>query len=402
MLANALTLPNTQNRSNYRYFLVFLALFILPISGLSIDIYVPSLPAVSTYFGIDIGLAQLTITAYMMGLGGMQLLAGPISDSFGRRTPYLVSMFFYILATLAIPFSPSIHFLLFLRFIQGVMVAVMVVPLRSIISDLFEGPEYYKMVNYMTMAWSIGPIIAPMIGGYLQHYFGWKSNFVFLSAYASISFLLNLMLLPDTSTKHHPFQVIKIFERYKEIISNKVFILSILTNSLLYSIIILFAIVTPFLFQNVLHYTPIQFGHIALLSGLAWFTGGILSRLLVYIPHYKKSKIAVWSMLTISIIFLLIDFFIPMNFFLIVTPVILFEVIGGINFSNNFARGVALFPNASGSANALFSAFVFLISGMVSGLGALLKTNSLLPLAITYVVIVVMLVGLHYLQKACE
>src|SRR3990167_3375173 len=197
------------SRSN-KNFLAFLALFIIPISGLSIDIYVPSLPAVSHFFEVDKSLAQLTITVYMIGLGIMQFFAGSISDSFGRRKPFLIAMLIYISATLFIPFVKNIEQLLFLRFVQGIVIAVIVVPMRSVISDLFEGPAYYKMANYMTMAWSIGPIIAPAIGGYLQHYFGWQANFYFLGVYSIISFILIALYLPDTSAYHHPFHLRKI------------------------------------------------------------------------------------------------------------------------------------------------------------------------------------------------
>src|SRR3990167_8630946 len=113
----------------HKYFLATLALLVIPISGLSIDIYVPSLPAVSHYFNVEKALVQLTITTYMMGLGIMQLFAGSVSDSFGRRKPFLIAMLIYILATLLVPYSRNIHDLLILRAIQGMAVALTVVPM---------------------------------------------------------------------------------------------------------------------------------------------------------------------------------------------------------------------------------------------------------------------------------
>ena len=121
-----------------RYLLAILALFVTPISGLAIDIYVPSLPAVGHYFGVSAALVQLSITVYMIGLGVMQLFAGGISDSFGRRKPFLYSMFAFIIATLLIPHAHTINQLLLLRLLQGILIAIVVVPIRSVISDLFD------------------------------------------------------------------------------------------------------------------------------------------------------------------------------------------------------------------------------------------------------------------------
>src|SRR5579872_1919392 len=156
-------------------FFALLAILVIPISGLAVDIYAPSLPTVSHYFNVDKSLAQLSITSYMVGIGLMQLFAGIISDSFGRRKPFIFATLIFIIATLIIPISQSIYQLIFLRLIQGIAVALTIVPMRSVIPDLFEGKALYKWMNYMVMAWSMGPIIAPAIGGYLQHYFGWKS-----------------------------------------------------------------------------------------------------------------------------------------------------------------------------------------------------------------------------------
>src|SRR3990167_334963 len=126
-----------------KYFLATLALLVIPISGLGIDIYVPSLPAVSDYFGVEKALVQLSITTYMLGLSLLQLFAGGISDSFGRRKPFLVAMFIFVIASFCVPFSQDIYQLLFLRLMQGMTVALTVVPMRSVISDLFDGRELY-------------------------------------------------------------------------------------------------------------------------------------------------------------------------------------------------------------------------------------------------------------------
>ena len=381
-----------------KYFLATLALLVIPISGLGIDIYVPSLPAVSDYFGVEKALVQLSITTYMLGLSLLKLFAGGISDSFGRRKPFLVAMFIFVIASFCVPFSQDIYQLLFLRLMQGMTVALTVVPMRSVISDLFDGRELYKMMNYMTMAWSIGPIIAPAIGGYLQFYFGWQASFYFLGFYSLIIFILVYFCLPETSQYRHAFHVGQIISRYQTVLFNSKYVVGLILNGMLYSLIIIFSVVGPFLIQTVLHYSAIQFGQISLLMGLAWFLGTMTNRFLIDIALDIKSKICFWLMLIISVMMLAIVLWMPMTIYNIVIPIFIILWVGGIVFPNYFARSVSLFPQMTGSANALFGTSVFLLAGISSGLSTFLKSTSELPLAIAYVVLIVFCLVVYYID----
>lgn len=369
-------------------FLTFLALFVVPISGISIDIYVPSLPAVSHYFNVDKTFAQLTVTAYMLGLGLMQLFAGPVSDSFGRKKPVVVAMLIYVLVSFLIPATQNIYQLFFLRFVQGTAVAMTVVPMRSVASDLFQGHELYKVMNYMTMAWSIGPIIAPAMGGYLQHYMGWQANFYFLAFYSLLAFLLVTFCLPETSAHRHPFQLLPILQRYRQILFHREYVRGLLINGALYSIVISFAVISSFLIQNVMHYTSIEFGHVALLSGLSWFLGAMTNHFIIKVPLAVKSKICFLSMLVLVLFALILACTTPLTIYRVVLPVYLLLWLGGIVFPNNFAVAMSLFPKTTGSANALFGAFIFLISGVSSSAAAFLKSDSEIPLLLAFLVII--------------
>lgn len=368
-----------------KYFLAALTMLFLPISALSIDIFVPSLPAMSHYFAVDKSFAQLSITVYMMALGIMQLFAGPISDSYGRRKPFLMATLIYIIVTLLIPGVSNISQLLVLRVVQGIAVAICVVPMRSVIADLFEGDEYYKMMNYMVMTWSVGPIIAPAIGGYLQYYFGWQASFYFLGIYSLIASILLAIYLPETSVHSHPFNLMSIMSRYKTILLNKNYLIALMINSTIYSLMVVFAVVGTFLLQIRLNYSPLEFGHIYLFTGLMWFLGALTNRFFIRISMNKKIGINLSSMFLISVIALGVNIIIPINIYMIMIPLCFMLWFAGIVYPNLFASSVALFPNITGSANALFSGFVYLISGMSTGFATNLKSSSQIPLSLTYV-----------------
>lgn len=179
-------------------FWAILAILAIPLSGLGIDIYVPSLPAVTRYFQVDQAWVQLTISIYMLGFGAAQFVAGSIVDSIGRKKPFLISVVVFIAASLLIPLAMSIYQLLILRLLQGVAIAFLSVPMRAVISDLFEGKEFFKMMGYMALCWAIGPIVAPALGGYLQQFFGWHAPFYFLTIYGLVCLVFTGTCLPET------------------------------------------------------------------------------------------------------------------------------------------------------------------------------------------------------------
>ncbi|MBA2654958.1 MAG: multidrug effflux MFS transporter [Gammaproteobacteria bacterium] len=369
-----------------RRFYAILAMLVLPLSGLGIDIYVPSLPAVSEYYGVDKALVQLSVTTYMLGLGLVQLFGGSLSDSFGRKKPFLIAMALFIVASFWVPFSKDIYQLLLFRLIQGGSIAVVIVPMRSVILDLFTGHELLKMLNYMTIAWSIGPIIAPAIGGYFQHYFGWQSNFYFLTLYSVVMFLLVLIYMPETSAYRHSFHIAEILKRYKKIIFSRQFVAGLLMNGVLYSFVIIFGIVGPFLIQVVMGYSAIEFGRVALLMGVAWFMGTMSNRFLLHINLRIKTKVCLLLM-TLIVVLMLVLALTTFNLYSVTIPTFFLFWVAGILFPNYFAHSLALFPKATGSANALFGSAIFVIAGVSSALATLLKSNSILPLTFAYLML---------------
>lgn len=372
-----------------KYLWAAMAMLSVPLSGLSIDIYVPSLPAVTQYFHVNQSLVQLTISVYVLGFGISQFFSGSIVDCIGRKKPFIIAMIIYLIASLLIPSSQNIYELLALRFLQGFSIALVSVPMRAVISDLFTGKEFFKMMNYMTLCWAIGPIIAPAIGGYLQHFFGWRAPFYFLAIYAAISLVLTASILPETLQEKKTFYLQQMIHDYRTILTHLDYIGGIFCLGVLWSIVILFSIVAPFLIQNILHYSAIEFGHMALLMGLAWFLGNITSRMLINVHFNLKVTYCLRAMLINGCIMVVIAFFQPINLTDLLIQTFIMIYLGGIIFPNYFARNISWFPKNAATANALSGAFMTIIASFSSGAGSLLKSNSQLPLTITYVILII-------------
>ena len=154
--------------------------FFAAIAPLSTDMYLPSLPALVEDLQSSTSVAQLTLTANLLGLGLGQLWLGTMSDQRGRRIPLIISLAVYCLASFLCTIAPTIELLIILRFIQGVSGAGGMVISRAIVRDLYSGSELTKFFALLMLINGAGPILAPVIGGQLLQFTSWRGIFVVL------------------------------------------------------------------------------------------------------------------------------------------------------------------------------------------------------------------------------
>lgn len=149
------------------------------VAALSMNVFLPSLPGMAEYFGVDYAVMQLSVSAYIGANAVVQLVAGPISDKIGRRPVILGSLTIFLLATIGTLFAPTAGLFLFFRLIQTSVAACMLIP-RAVIRDLHDGPHAASLIGYVTMGMTVVPMIAPVIGGILDEALGWQSNFALM------------------------------------------------------------------------------------------------------------------------------------------------------------------------------------------------------------------------------
>jgi len=154
---------------------------------LSLNMFMPSLPGIAEAFGVDYGLASLSLAGYLATTAVMQLIIGPMSDRFGRRPVLLVGVSVFALASLGCVFADDIWTFLAFRVLQSAIIAGWVLSL-AIIRDTTPTEETASRIGYLTMVMAVGPMLGPLLGGSLDQLFGWRANFV---AY----FLFSLIVL---------------------------------------------------------------------------------------------------------------------------------------------------------------------------------------------------------------
>lgn len=166
---------------------------------------------------------------------------------------------------------------------------------------------------------------------------------------------------------------------------------------ILWSIGILFSIIGPFLIQNILHFSAIEFGHMALLMGLGWFLGNITSRLLLNVNFQKKVRFCLWVMFVNAMIMVIMTLWRGVNLPDLLIQTFILTYLGGTVFPNYFARNVSWFPKNAATANAISGGFMTIIASASSAIGALLKSSSQLPLTIAYLTVITICILVFHL-----
>lgn len=164
----------------------------------SIDTYLPSFHEIGEQLAATPLEVQQTLSAYLGAFSLMTLWHGAISDRFGRRNVILVALALFAAASAGCAFATRIEHLWFWRAMQGVTAGAGIVVSRAVVRDLFDGAEAQRLMSHITMMFALAPAIAPVIGGWLQAWFGWRSVFFFLVFATGLLWLACWKLLPET------------------------------------------------------------------------------------------------------------------------------------------------------------------------------------------------------------
>src|SRR3954454_1603369 len=189
--------PVTDERAVGRALAVVLSL--LTVFGpISMDLYLPVLPALTTELRSATSTAQLTITACLLGLAAGQLVAGPLSDRFGRRRPQLIGVVAYVAVSLLCAVSPTAETLIAARFVQGLAGGVGVVIAQAAGRDLYSGGALLRYYGRLTVLGGLAAIVGPVIGGQLAPVTDWRGIFVSLAAVGAVILTACLLVFRET------------------------------------------------------------------------------------------------------------------------------------------------------------------------------------------------------------
>ena len=165
---------------------IFLSPLVLTL-GLAMDIYLPSIPKMPEALNTSVQSVQLTLSLFLLVFGLGQLIFGPLSDQIGRKKTVLLSYVLYFLGSMICALSESFPLFLSARIIQGLGACGTLVCAFSILKDLFKGDEVTRCFSYLKGLMGAAPITAPVIGAWLDLWFGWRASFWALTFYGALA-----------------------------------------------------------------------------------------------------------------------------------------------------------------------------------------------------------------------
>ncbi len=343
------------------------------IGPFSIDTYLPSFHDIGQSLGATPLQVQQTLTAYLLPFAFMALWHGALSDALGRRRVILVAQMLFVLAALGCVFATRIEQLWVLRAIQGICAGAGVVVSRAIVRDLFNGAAAQRLMSHMTMMFAIAPAIAPVIGGRLQDWFGWRSIFVFLTAASLLLLVACWRLLPETLPREkrqslHPGYLGR---SYWKVMTSPAFLLSCGGLAFNFGGFFLYVMSAP---EFLIHHLGVP------ATGFLWFFGPAMAGLVIgaWISGKVAGKIS--SLRTIyygylvmgaaALINLVLSAWVPPGLPWSVLPISLYTLGMSLTTPNLTLQALDPFPAQRGLAAscqmALQSAFNALVAGLLA------------------------------------
>jgi DHA1 family bicyclomycin/chloramphenicol resistance-like MFS transporter len=241
--------------------LILLAL-LSSFTPLSIDMYLPALPVIAVDLHGTAGDIQLTLSAFMIAFGFGQIFYGPAGDRFGRRPVILGGIAVYVLTSFGCAFAAEAGHLVLLRFLQGLSACGGVVLARTMVRDLAEKDQAARAMSLMMACTSIAPMLAPLIGGQVLWYLGWRAIFWVLAIIGVIALVAAYARLPETLRPEYrqPLNIASILSRFGQLVRHKAFMGYAFTSTFQFSALMSFLSGSPFVFIERYGVAPRDYG----------------------------------------------------------------------------------------------------------------------------------------------
>ncbi|MCE7730575.1 multidrug effflux MFS transporter [Vibrio campbellii] len=254
---------------------ILLACLIISVGQLSMGLVFPSLPWIAKDFDISLDQAQLLVSVYLLGFGPSQFIYGPVSDALGRKKVLLAGLLIAMLGLLMIIFlSHTFTGMVAGRFLQGLGTGCCAVLARASTRDRFNGPELPVALSYIAMAASITPLVAPVIGGFINAHFGWTMVFISLLGYVLLAWTVIVFRFQETITQTSALpSPKKMLLQYRDLLTSRYFMSFASIGWLNFSLMITTVSVMPFIMQNQIGMTSDQYAMWALIPAFGMICG---------------------------------------------------------------------------------------------------------------------------------
>ena len=351
---------------------------------LSLDLYLPVLPQLADDLGASASLAQLSITACLVGLAVGQLVAGPLSDRLGRRRPLIVGLVAFLLASVACALAPSAAVLVLLRLVQGLAGAAGIVISRAIARDLYSGRALMIFFSRLLLVAGLAPVIAPVLGGQLTRIMTWRGIFGVLAGFGAVLLLAGLFGLKETLPPER--RIVGSFRRtlqgYNTLLHDRFFVGCALSSGLAGASMFAYIAGSTFVLQRIYGMSPqgfsLVFGCISL-GLVAAAQGGARLALVWPLPRVLGFGLTI-NFLGATALLITVISGLPLG--ALIGALVIMVCAVGLIFPTANALAMADYPDLAGTASSLQGLSQFVFGAVAAPLVGIAGEQTALPLGI--------------------
>ena len=366
---------------------------LVALGPLTVDMYVPAMPAMKDALGTDISAMHLTLSFYLAGFAIFHLVCGPLADRFGRRPILISGTALFVAASLGCAFSTTVEELLVYRFVQGIGACVGPTLARTVARDVFGPTRAARALSLIAMLMALAPAIAPTLGSIILLWLPWPIIFGFLAFYGATMVVLIHVFLAESLPMRQSLRPKIILRNYRELFRDPLFLRVTIGSAMIYAGLMTYLSSSSFVYISMLG-VPVQyFGFIFLTSVIGYMAGSGLSARLTrnHEPEYIVLAGAILAAGS-GLVMFLGSFLFPMSIAAILAPMVFYSTAMGLVLPNAMAIALRPFPNIAGTASAMLGFIQMGISGVASALVGALLTDR--PEPMIYLMFLITLVAL--------
>lgn len=364
--------------------LTITALFTL--QPVSTDLYLPALPEITQHFGVGVSQTQMTLTVFVIAFGLAQLIAGPLSDRFGRWPTAIAAGLLYTSASIVCVLAPSLELLIWGRLLQGVGACMALVNARAIIRDSYSAEEGARLIAKSGSLMSIAILLGPTIGGLLQGAFGWRAAFVVLSVLGALTLAAVATLLTETNQHKNPQATnpASLLATYGAVTRHPAFIAYTATQAASYAGLFAFLSGSSPVLQTVLGLSPQQYGLFFSACAVGYLIGTfVCRRALRLYGLFKTMHLAALIVLSGGLAMAGLAIAGVQHWVAIGAPMFIYMIGHGVGTPCSQVGATCAFPKHAGSAAGLMGFLQMCVASAVGLWMGASFNGSVLPLALT-------------------
>ena len=388
-------------------FLPTLLLLLTVFGPISMDLYLPALPALTAELGAATSVAQLTVTTCLIGLAVGQLIAGPLSDRFGRRGVLLIGVVAYVVTSALCAASPTVELLILARLVQGLAGGVGIVIAQAAGRDVFSGGALIRFYGRLTVIGGLAAIVGPLLGGQLNTVTDWRGLFVFLAVVGAALLVTAAVAFPETlpAARRTTGGFAQTGRDFRVLLSDRVFLGAVLSQGFMYAALFAYLSGATFVLQGIYGLSPQGYALAFGLNSAGFMVSGYLAGRAAErwsLPRTLTIGIVVAGLGALGLLatglFALGQTMLP----LWVVIVSLLALASGVAITSPPATTLALagYPHLAGTASSLLGMVRFGFGGVTAPLVGVAGAATILPLGIVATASIVLAAGAYLVLAA--